>query len=297
MEKAVSVDEKIRRAEEIYNRRQQENTNRIQARVNVNDETRDYKLLKKMILQILICLLIYFIFYLIKNSNYIFSESFLNKAKEILSYDINFQSQYEYVMDLINSENNTQTNETQKIEEQNKMEEENTNSIITQEQTNQTTTQTLSATSQTLPEESSSLSQTQEDAEFIKQNYSLVKPLSGTITSRFGLRNPTTETVPKYHTGIDIAANTGTIFVAAMEGEVILVSDQGDYGNHIKIQKDDVITLYAHCSKIYVTEGQEITKGQELGEVGATGNVTGSHLHFEVRRNERLVNPDDLLEF
>ena len=250
-----------------------------------------------MILQILICLLIYFIFYLIKNSNYIFSESFLNKAKEILSYDINFQSQYEYVMDLINSENNTQTNETQKIEEQNKIEEENTNSIITQEQTNQTTTQTLSATSQTLPEESSSLSQTQEDAEFIKQNYSLVKPLSGTITSRFGLRNPTTETVPKYHTGIDIAANTGTIFVAAMEGEVILVSDQGDYGNHIKIQKDDVITLYAHCSKIYVTEGQEITKGQELGEVGATGNVTGSHLHFEVRRNERLVNPDDLLEF
>lgn len=297
MEKAVSVDEKIRRAEEIYNRRQQENTNRIQARVNVNDETRDYKLLKKMILQILICLLIYFIFYLIKNSNYIFSESFLNKAKEILSYDINFQSQYEYVMDLINSENNTQTNETQKIEEQNKIEEENTNSIITQEQTNQTTTQTLSATSQTLPEESSSLSQTQEDAEFIKQNYLLVKPLSGTITSRFGLRNPTTETVPKYHTGIDIAANTGTIFVAAMEGKVILVSDQGDYGNHIKIQKDDVITLYAHCSKIYVTEGQEITKGQELGEVGATGNVTGSHLHFEVRRNERLVNPDDLLEF
>ena len=297
MEKAVSVDEKIRRAEEIYNRRQQENTNRIQARVNVNDETRDYKLLKKMILQILICLLIYFIFYLIKNSNYIFSESFLNKAKEILSYDINFQSQYEYVMDLINSENNTQTNETQKIEEQNKIEEENTNSIITLEQTNQTTTQTLSATSQTLPEESSSLSQTQEDAEFIKQNYLLVKPLSGTITSRFGLRNPTTETVPKYHTGIDIAANTGTIFVAAMEGKVILVSDQGDYGNHIKIQKDDVITLYAHCSKIYVTEGQEITKGQELGEVGATGNVTGSHLHFEVRRNERLVNPDDLLEF
>ena len=200
-------------------------------------------------------------------------------------------------MDLINSENNTQTNETQKIEEQNKIEEENTNSIITQEQTNQTTTQTLSATSQTLPEESSSLSQTQEDAEFIKQNYLLVKPLSGTITSRFGLRNPTTETVPKYHTGIDIAANTGTIFVAAMEGKVILVSDQGDYGNHIKIQKDDVITLYAHCSKIYVTEGQEITKGQELGEVGATGNVTGSHLHFEVRRNERLVNPDDLLEF
>jgi murein DD-endopeptidase MepM/ murein hydrolase activator NlpD len=58
-----------------------------------------------------------------------------------------------------------------------------------------------------------------------------------------------------------------------------------------------VITLYAHCKTIYVKEGDTITQGQQLGEVGSTGNVTGPHLHFEVRKSERLVNPDDLLEF
>ncbi len=297
MERTVSVDEKIRRAEEIYSRRQQENTNRVQARVNVNDDRKDYKLFKKMILQIAICLVIYFIFYLIKNSNYIFSENFLNKTKEVLSYDINLQSQYEYVMNLIKNKNDIPINEIQTMQEENQTEEENQDVVTIQKQEPQTQIDTLSVTEQSLPEECSSLSQPQTDAEDIKQKYSLIKPLTGTITSRFGLRNPTTETVPKYHTGIDIAANTGTVFVAAMEGKVILVSSQGDYGNHIKIQKDDVITLYAHCDKIYVTEGQEIVQGQELGEVGATGNVTGAHLHFEVRKNENLVNPDDLLDF
>lgn len=68
-------------------------------------------------------------------------------------------------------------------------------------------------------------------------------------------------------------------------------------GNHLKIQQDDVITLYAHCSKIYVKEGDVVEQGQEIGEVGATGNVTGPHLHFEIRKSERLVNPDDLLSF
>ena len=297
MERTVSVDEKIRRAEEIYSRRQQENTNRVQARVNVNDDRKDYKLFKKMILQIAICLVIYFIFYLIKNNNYIFSENFLNKTKEVLSYDINLQSQYEYVMNLIKNKNDIPINEIQTMQEENQTEEENQDVVTIQKQEPQTQIDTLSVTEQSLPEECSSLSQPQTDAEDIKQKYSLIKPLTGTITSRFGLRNPTTETVPKYHTGIDIAANTGTVFVAAMEGKVILVSSQGDYGNHIKIQKDDVITLYAHCDKIYVTEGQEIVQGQELGEVGATGNVTGAHLHFEVRKNENLVNPDDLLDF
>ena len=131
----------------------------------------------------------------------------------------------------------------------------------------------------------------------IKTNYSLIKPLTGTITSRFGIRNPTTPTVPKYHTGIDIAANTGTKFIAAMSGTVVQVSGEGDYGNHVKIMQDDVATLYAHCSKIYVNEGDTITQGQEIGEVGATGNATGPHLHFEIRKSERYVNPDDILDF
>ncbi len=312
MEKILSVDERIRRAEEIYNRRRQENSYPVQARVSVGQTGKDYKLFKKMVIQIIVCLIIYFVFYAIKNSNYIFSQNFINQTKQILSYDLNLQEQYNYILGLMqkNNENTNPTEEQQNIVQneniitntiENNVDESDNNMINTNiEEINNTeniVVDTLSVTDNVLPEESSSLTQTLTDAEFIKQNYSLIKPLNGTITSRFGPRNPTTPTVPKNHTGIDIAANTGTVIIASMEGKVVLVSSEGDYGNHIKIQKDDVITLYAHCNKIYVTEGEEIKQGQEIAEVGATGNVTGPHLHFEVRKGENLVNPDDLLEF
>ena len=68
-------------------------------------------------------------------------------------------------------------------------------------------------------------------------------------------------------------------------------------GNHLKIVNGEVTTLYAHCNKIYVKQGDYITQGQEIAEVGETGNVTGPHLHFEIRRNNNLVDPDTILEF
>ena len=71
----------------------------------------------------------------------------------------------------------------------------------------------------------------------------------------------------------------------------------GDLGNHIKITNGDVDTVYAHCKTIYVSEGEKITQGQSIGEVGSTGNSTGPHLHFEVRKEGRYVNPDLILDF
>ena len=135
------------------------------------------------------------------------------------------------------------------------------------------------------------------DAQYIKANCSIIKPLEGEITSRFGMRNPTVPTVPKYHTGIDIARVVGTVIISAIEGDVEVVSSQGDYGNHIKITNGEVSTLYAHCSKIYVKQGDHIVQGQEIAEVGETGNVTGPHLHFEIRRNNQYVDPDLILQF
>ena len=57
------------------------------------------------------------------------------------------------------------------------------------------------------------------------------------------------------------------------------------------------MTVYAHCKKIYVKKGDTITQGQTIGEVGSTGNTTGPHLHFEIRKNNRYVNPDLILKF
>ena len=112
----------------------------------------------------------------------------------------------------------------------------------------------------------------------------------------FGPRNPTTASVPKNHTGTDIAATIGTKIVSATEGNVILVSSQGDYGNHLKIQINDVTILYAHCDKVYVKEGDTVLQGQEIGEVGNTGNTTGPHLHFEIMYQNRYVDPQLILE-
>ena len=78
----------------------------------------------------------------------------------------------------------------------------------------------------------------EQDAQYVKSNFSFIKPLTtGTVTSRFGLRNPTTATVPKYHTGIDIGVPEGTVIVAAMEGTVELVSSVGDYRKSYKNNK------------------------------------------------------------
>ena len=139
------------------------------------------------------------------------------------------------------------------------------------------------------------LSQAEQDANYIKNKINFIKPVEGKISSMFGSRNPTTPTVPKNHTGTDIAAETGTKIVSATDGTVIVAENRGDYGKHIKIQIEDVILVYAHCNKLYVKEGDTISQGQEIAEVGATGNVTGPHLHFEVRYQDRYVDPQLIL--
>ena len=135
------------------------------------------------------------------------------------------------------------------------------------------------------------------DDEYIKTNFSLIKPVEGVVSSEFGLRDVANPIVSKNHTGIDIAANTGTVIKAAMDGTVTVSSTVGEYGYHIKITNGDVSTLYAHCSKLYVKEGDVITKGQEIAEVGSTGNSTGPHLHFEIMRGDTYINPRNILEF
>ena len=134
------------------------------------------------------------------------------------------------------------------------------------------------------------------DAEYVKEKYSFKLPLKGVITSRYGSREAT-EIVSANHKGIDIGANTGTAIYAAMEGTVSLVSSEGDYGKHVEIKNGEVLTRYAHCSKIVVKEGAKIKQGQKIAEVGSTGRATGPHLHFEVIRSGRTINPEYILKF
>lgn len=68
-------------------------------------------------------------------------------------------------------------------------------------------------------------------------------------------------------------------------------------GKHLKIRCNNVTTLYAHCSEIFVKEGQIVGQGQEVAKVGNTGNSTGNHLHFEIRVDDRFVDPGKIIEF
>ena len=99
------------------------------------------------------------------------------------------------------------------------------------------------------------LSQMEQDAKYIKSTINFMKPINGIISSMFGLRNPTTVSVPKNHTGIDIAAKTGTKIISATDGTVILAEHRGDFGKHIKVQSKDIIVIkgdfdYAFLPKI-----------------------------------------------
>lgn len=68
-------------------------------------------------------------------------------------------------------------------------------------------------------------------------------------------------------------------------------------GKHIKIRCNNVTTLYAHCSKIFVKEGQIVAQGQKIAEVGSTGNSTGNHLHFEIRVDDRFIDAQRIINF
>lgn len=118
----------------------------------------------------------------------------------------------------------------------------------------------------------------------------LMEPVKGTITSRFGSRRSGT------HTGLDIATSRGTPIQAASAGTVTYAGWKGSYGYMVVINHtDSVQTYYAHCSKIYVTENQQVNQGDVIAAVGSTGNSTGPHLHLEIRVNGKVRNPQTYL--
>lgn len=281
MERTMTVEERIRRAEEIYAKRRKGEVKTI-ATVNVNREKKDIRLLKKMIIQLLICVTIYFVIYIIQQNKYVFSEDFINKTKEIISYDMDFGKIYNNISNSLNGLIKKEEN----VEETNT---ENQNGIGGAEEN---VTQEVEESA----EQQEEISQTDQDVINVKNTTTFIKPIEGVISSKYGIRETATGTVPKNHTGTDIASTTGVKIKSSTDGEVVLSSEEGDYGKHLKIQIGEVSIIYAHCNALYVKQGDIVKQGQEIAEVGSTGNSTGPHLHFEIRYQERTVDPQLILE-
>jgi murein DD-endopeptidase MepM/ murein hydrolase activator NlpD len=117
-------------------------------------------------------------------------------------------------------------------------------------------------------------------------------PVRGPITSPFGMRTDPVTGRYQLHSGIDIGAGYGVPIQASADGIVLYAGWYGGYGNAIILDHGSGLsTLYAHCSAMYVSQGQNIQRGQVIGAVGATGWATGPHLHFEIRVNGVPVDP------
>lgn len=119
-------------------------------------------------------------------------------------------------------------------------------------------------------------------------------PSSSRITSGFGDRSSPTEGASTNHKGIDIGAAAGSDIVAASGGTVTISTYSYSAGNYIMINHGGgVSTVYMHCSKLLVSEGDTVKQGQVIAKVGSTGYSTGPHLHFGVRLNGSYVNPSN----
>ena len=169
------------------------------------------------------------------------------------------------------------------------------NEIIT-EDTDQIKTESVEVAKETLlPEVEQEVEKMEEErnAPTINGIKLAVHPVSGTITSRFGVRSRIRSST---HTGLDIACSTGTSIKVVAEGTVSSVTSGGAYGNLIKVDHGNgVETWYAHCNKIYAKQGQTVEAGDVIAAVGSTGNSTGPHLHLEIRIDGTAINPQQYL--
>jgi murein DD-endopeptidase MepM/ murein hydrolase activator NlpD len=119
----------------------------------------------------------------------------------------------------------------------------------------------------------------------------------GTVTSGFGPRvDPFTHALV-FHDGVDLAAPEGTPILAAADGVVVAAGPRGAYGNAVEVaHADGTTSLYAHAREVTVRPGQRVHAGEEVAKVGSTGRSTGNHLHFELRRGGRAVDPRAVLK-
>ena len=117
-------------------------------------------------------------------------------------------------------------------------------------------------------------------------------PVCGVLSSAFGYREHPVEGEERFHYGVDLAADTGVAVSCFADGTVTAVGESSSYGKYcIVTHAGGYATLYAHCSRITVSSGAHVTRGEKIAEVGETGMATGPHLHFELHQNGVYLNP------
>lgn len=126
----------------------------------------------------------------------------------------------------------------------------------------------------------------QVDDKDVNFNSQFIWPADGIVSSQFGVRDGA------MHEGIDIGLPEGRTVIASADGKVIFAGDHGGYGLVVIIQhEDNFFTVYAHNSKLFVKEAQKVKKGEKISLSGKTGKASGPHLHFEIRKESKPLDP------
>lgn len=286
MDKLLSELEKQRRAENIYySRRYMNNNSNGNKYFDDNDASCDKKNIYRFLFKVLFFINLVIIIFCFQNVEYVFNREFIsdvdllmeNIKKRALSYET-------YVEE--NIENKIGDNEI-------------VNNMETQQLNNEIKSLENITKVEEVVEKVKEKTDEEKEIEALIGMYQFKNPIeeNGVITSNFGKRNSDNENVSEYHTGIDIGAEYGTDIKSSVTGIVTLVSNVGDYGKQVRVRNNNVTTLYAHCSEILVKEGDIVADGQVIAKVGNSGNSTGPHLHFEIRVDDRCLDPIKLVKF
>lgn len=140
------------------------------------------------------------------------------------------------------------------------------------------------------------MTQEEKDIYNILKATTILRPLNGEITSEFGDRVDPITNKYSLHTGTDFAAVVGTQIKSAISGTVVEVKESNvSFGNYVRVKNADIITTYAHCSTLKVKEGDKVKQGDIIALSGNTGKSSGPHLHFEITKEGRYVDPEKVI--
>ena len=250
---------------------------------------KDY-LSRTLLLQLLICLVLFGIIFALKNSNSeLFSElesTFSKNLEKNLSIE-EAKSVFANITEINpEKENNNETNLTTTEE----------NTVFVPFEEPSLSAEIIASGGKDIKVSSNEDIPKNVSVDDYKLSQQMVLPLKGKTTSQFGVRTHPISGDLRFHAGIDIAAEKGTNIYSAFDGKVAEASFDQWNGNYLKIEHDSgIMTVYCHCDKLNVKKGQKIRAGEIIATVGSTGSSTGPHLHFELRIDNVSYNPQKAL--
>jgi len=233
-----------------------------------------------MVRQLAVCLLIFFVIFLVKSIDTPFTNYITGNVKYVLEQDIELNSIVKTVDNALGKLKNGTVQDNGINDQTGKV---NTSGIPVD-----TSSDKLSA--DTSKPESSVLSASTEDGTDFVGN--MTTPVNGVLSSPFGERKDPITKMLKMHEGIDVEAANGENILAALDGTVVDSGSSPSYGKYLRIRHSNGFeTVYAHCSAVSALQGRKVTQGEVIAKVGNTGASVGTHLHFEVWKDGDAVNP------